>query len=209
MTDLGDRTARAYRGATAEERRAARRARLIEAGIAVFGTRGFRAATVEAVAAEAGLIKRYFYESFDSLDTLLAAVYDLVVADLHTAVTASTRTGTDLAGALAGALDGMLAWAQDDPRRARIHLFEAPGAGSRLDERVRDNGRRFAHELSEILRAHTPEMPLSGTEQALLGTVVVGVGQQVTTQWILDGFTPAREQLLADFGKLLLATGIG
>src|SRR6516225_11124270 len=68
-------TARPYAGLAMEERVAARRARFIEAGIELFGTQGFRGATVRGVCAAAGLTDRYFYESFESLEALLVAAY--------------------------------------------------------------------------------------------------------------------------------------
>src|ERR1700760_2964539 len=68
-------SARSYGGLAREERVAARRARFIEAGVELFGTHGFRGATVRGVCAAAGLTDRYFYESFPTLEALLAAVY--------------------------------------------------------------------------------------------------------------------------------------
>ena len=67
--------ARSYGGLAMEERVAARRARFVEAGVELFGTQGFRGATVRGICAAAGLTDRYFYESFASLESLLAAVY--------------------------------------------------------------------------------------------------------------------------------------
>jgi len=71
-------SARPYGGLAMEERVAARRARFIEAGIELFGTQGFRGATVRGICAAAGLTDRYFYESFASLEALLADVYGTV-----------------------------------------------------------------------------------------------------------------------------------
>src|ERR1700712_610595 len=67
--------ARAYGGVAMEERVAARRARFVEAGFELFGTQGFRGSTVRGICAAAGLTDRYFYESFATLEALLAEVY--------------------------------------------------------------------------------------------------------------------------------------
>ena len=61
---------RPYAGASREARERARRERIIAAGIELFGTVGYRAATVGAVCETAGLNKRYFYESFATLEDL-------------------------------------------------------------------------------------------------------------------------------------------
>ncbi len=55
---------RRYGGKTTTERRAERRERLLDAGLALFGTQGFATVTIEALCAEAGLNPRYFYEQF-------------------------------------------------------------------------------------------------------------------------------------------------
>src|SRR3981081_1120818 len=67
---------RDYGGKSGDERRAERRARLITAGLELFGTQGFAATSVRALLREAGLQERYFAASFASMDELLAAVYD-------------------------------------------------------------------------------------------------------------------------------------
>src|ERR1700750_1425158 len=67
-------TARPYGGLAMAERVAARRARFIEAGTELFGTQGFRGATVRGICAAAGLTDRYFYESFETLEALLSEV---------------------------------------------------------------------------------------------------------------------------------------
>ncbi|HEY0227294.1 MAG TPA: TetR family transcriptional regulator [Mycobacterium sp.] len=67
---------RDYDGKTADERVAERRARLIDAGLEVFGEHGYAGTSIRAVLRQSGLRDRYFGESFPDLDSLLAAVYD-------------------------------------------------------------------------------------------------------------------------------------
>src|SRR5699024_1878814 len=76
-------------GARSEAWEHARRERIIAAGLELFGTDGYRAATVGAVCETAGLNKRYFNDSFATLEDPLCEVYQRVVADLRTAVLAS------------------------------------------------------------------------------------------------------------------------
>lgn len=75
-------TTRPYRGVSADERRALRRTQLLEAGLELFGTKGATETRLDDLCAEAGLTKRYFYESFSSMSELLEAVFDKAVADL-------------------------------------------------------------------------------------------------------------------------------
>ena len=69
---------RHYGGHSTEERRLARRERLIEAAIRVYGKVGYRNATVKAVCEAAELTERYFYESFANSEALLIAAFDAV-----------------------------------------------------------------------------------------------------------------------------------
>ena len=78
-------TGRAYGGLAPEDRAAARRARFIEAGIELFGTQGFRAATVRGVCAAAGLTDRTpegftnsIEQDSDPSPADMAAVLDLI-----------------------------------------------------------------------------------------------------------------------------------
>ena len=65
---------RPYRGISADERRASRRARLLDAALEEVGERGMAGTTMTAVCARAGLTERYFYESFADRDEMLRAV---------------------------------------------------------------------------------------------------------------------------------------
>src|SRR6476620_10173510 len=77
---------RAYGGISADERIAVRRAKLLDAGLELFGTRGFRATGVKDVCREAGVTDRYFYESFNDGRALFLAVFDRLTDELFRAV---------------------------------------------------------------------------------------------------------------------------
>ncbi len=67
---------------SAAERQRIRRTALLGAGLELFGTRGIAGVTIGEVCDEARLNKRYFYESFDSIGTLVNAVVEQVISDL-------------------------------------------------------------------------------------------------------------------------------
>lgn len=116
---------RPYRGRTAEERRTERRTRLLDAGLELFGTRGVSATTVDQVCAEAGLTKRYFYESFDSPTALLDAVVDRAIDELIAATLPAISAGgvTDPGPALTAFFESVFA----DPRLVRLLVVEMHG----------------------------------------------------------------------------------
>src|ERR1700757_960876 len=87
------RVPRPYRGVSATDRRDQRRQRLIDAGLQLFGTRGIAAVGIVDICAEAGLTKRYFYESFASIDALADAVFQHVTGNLLEVVAPAIEVG--------------------------------------------------------------------------------------------------------------------
>ncbi|SMX71357.1 MULTISPECIES: TetR/AcrR family transcriptional regulator [unclassified Brevibacterium] len=203
MSDQG----RPYAGASREARESARREQLVTAGISLFGTQGYRAATVGAVCAEAGLNKRYFYESFATLEDLLCEVYERVVADLRASVLAGG--GEDAAAVLRGFMGGFLAWAQANPVQARVHLFEVLGVSARVDELYRRQGRTIGDELASRLSATAAGPQLTAGQQRILGDMLVGAGVQMVVDWVISDYQPPRDELLgqmdATLGWILVA----
>ena len=85
-----------WAGIPAEDRRAARRARLLDTTFDLLGTDGWSATTVRGVCQAAQLNPRYFYESFADLDALFVAVYERTVEQLAVAMaTAVEAAGPD------------------------------------------------------------------------------------------------------------------
>lgn len=197
MTDQG----RQYAGASREARESARREQIVAAGISLFGTRGYRAATVGAICETAGLNKRYFYESFATLEDLLCEVYERVVADLRAAVLAGG--GDDALLVLRGFMAGFLAWAEANPVKARVHLFEVLGVSARVDELYRSHGRVIGDELSRRLSATISGPQLSAGQERILGDVLVGAGLQIVVDWVISGYHPPRDELLEEMDATL------
>ena len=115
------RAVRPYRGATAEERQANRRARLLSACLDVVGEVGVLGVTVDAACARAGLTKRYFYETFADRDAALEAVTDDVYGGLHTSIVSALRRAEgDARARAATAVEVFAATLDADPRVARL-----------------------------------------------------------------------------------------
>ena len=193
-------TGRPYAGTSREARETARRDRLVSAGITVFGTTGFKDATVGGVCEAAGLNKRYFYESFATLEDLLCAVYEVVVADLRRSVLAGSST--EPAAVVRGFVDGFLTWVQANPVQARVHLFEVLGVSARVDELYRGHARSVGDELCDRLLVATG-LELSPQQRRFAGDALVGAGIQIAVDWVLSEYEPAREELLDELDGVL------
>lgn len=197
MTDQG----RPYAGASQAEREGARIERLVAAGIEIFGTVGYRAATVGGICELAGLNKRYFYASFTSLEDLLCEVYGRIVADLRRDTFAAR--GEDPLTVLAGFVAGFLGWVQANPLAARVHLFEVLGVSPRVDELYRSHARLVGDELCDRLAASMEHFEPTAGQRRFIGDALVGAGLQIAVDWVLSDYDPPLERVLAELGDAL------
>jgi len=178
------RSPRRYLGITAAERHAQRRERLLEAGLELFGTRGFAETAVRDVCAEASLNTRYFYESFKSNEDLLFQVYERIIAEMSGAVIEVTaRAGTIEEQAREGlrAAWGLMA---ADRRKARVVAVEVVGASGRL-ERVR---RRDRHMFADILHRNAMSLAAPDLElrfdPLLNARALMGASVELLGDWV-------------------------
>jgi AcrR family transcriptional regulator len=135
---------RAYRGVPAQQRRDERRARLIETALDCLHDDGLAGVSVRSVCARARLTPRYFYESFDDLDQLLAATVDAVSDEVAAcALAALDAAPDDLARQVRAAIDAGYGVVVADRRKATVLLVAASGHGA-LRERRHQVITRFA-----------------------------------------------------------------
>jgi AcrR family transcriptional regulator len=196
---------RRYGGMSAEDRRAARRARLLDASLDVLGGQGLANTTMTAICVEAGLTERYFYESFRNLEELLGALFDSVAAEAGRAVDDALQAApADLlerCRASAGAIIGVLA---EDPRKARTFV-EAIGSEA-LRERRETTIRAYAAVLAEQMStlAETP-VRVDEPHLTLVTTMLVGGVLEGIVGWLAGTIALTREQLIEDAARMAVA----
>ncbi|TQM31838.1 TetR/AcrR family transcriptional regulator [Nocardia bhagyanarayanae] len=180
---------RKYRGAGPEQRQQQRRARLVDAAIEEFGTRGYRNTTIDAVCARAGVGKRYFYESFDGSEGLLLAAYTVATDRLRGYIVdgAVMSPGT-VSAAVHGSLTGFFRGIAEDPRIARIAFFEILGISPAVDADYRRVTGSFVDTFLELA---TPMVDIDSVPRPLLRTIATGLVGAVLTiaqQWVLEDY---------------------
>jgi AcrR family transcriptional regulator len=174
MTESG----RVYGGRSEHERRADRRARLLSAGLELFGTEGWAGATIERLCAVAGVATRSFYEEFSSREALLRAVYEDVMGGVVTAVLPrlAEATGTPEQRIRIG-LAGYVGYLTEDPRRARVAHREVRAAGV-LEQDRHAMVLRFA----DIIATETHLT--QGAQGRILGLALAGAVTEVLVDWV-------------------------
>ncbi|MGY3442070.1 MULTISPECIES: TetR/AcrR family transcriptional regulator [unclassified Bradyrhizobium] len=190
------RKARLYGGMDAEERRAERRLKLIDAAIEVYGEVGYRGATVKAICEAAELTERYFYESFANSEALLIAAYNHVVGHLHEEMTAAAASGSDDPEArLRAALTLYFTRLKQHPKPARVFLLEISGISPAVDAVKLDALRVFSDIL--VPPARDPKGSDRGAAATLLSIGMVGAVISIALRWVSKQYPQAVEDVVA------------
>ncbi|MCW3011339.1 MAG: transcriptional regulator, partial [Solirubrobacterales bacterium] len=117
MTGVNAPAGRSYGGRSGDERAAERRAALVDAAFAFGAREGWRALRIEPLCREAGLNKRYFYESFKDVDEVVAAVLDHLTTDVIAVSTGAIVPGSPGPRAIRDAVRAFVGHLTEDPRR--------------------------------------------------------------------------------------------
>lgn len=185
-----------YRGVSAADRAAERRARLMEATLEVWAD-AERRTTMTAVCAEAGLTERYFYESFTGLDEALTAVMEGIATEIEQiTLRAAERAGDDPVARIRATLEAFLDLLRDDPRKGRVALIEAAAVPA-LRERRTQLLRHFAHRSAEEARLTPGLQRRSEREDDVAGLLFIGGMAELITAW-LDGAVAATPEEIVD-----------
>jgi AcrR family transcriptional regulator len=189
---------RTWGGTTLTDRRAARRAQLLEAGLDLLGNEGLPAVSVRAVCRHAKLTERYFYESFADRDELVLAVYEDVGARARQALVDAIpdSTGDPVARAEA-AVTAFVELMLDDPRKGRVLLL-APTTDPTLSARGVALLPAFAELVREQLPTRTDELDRQMTAIGLVGALA-----NLFIAYLNGTLRAGRDELVAHCVRLL------
>ena len=194
-------SARPYRGVEAAHRLAARRNRLLVAGLDLLGAerQDISAVTVRSVCRHAGLAARYFYESFADKEEFVAAVFDWVVADLaattQAAVAAVPAPEQNRAG-----MANIVRTIAGDARVGRL-LFSTRLANQVIVRKRAESSALFAM-LSGQHVGDALHVPANDRIKAAAHFVVGGVGQTISA-WLAGDVRLDPDQLVDQLAALL------
>lgn len=204
-SDGSDNSGRLYGGASPEDRAQRRREQFLDAGLQLIGTEGYRGASVRALCRQAKLTDRYFYESFQTVEDVLIAVYQRENARLTAAVLAAlpaVETGMSVSDVARPALRAFFEVARQ-PLVARIVWFEVLGVSDRVNRIYRDTISAYGQTLLGIIRSLYPLRSLRPELESLMAMAIVGAISQTTMAWIVSGFATSIDDLV-EVATLLL-----
>ena len=200
---------RPYGGVAPEARAAERRDALIRAGTRVFGTVGFRKATVRAICQEARLNDRYFYAAFDSTEALLRATYQQHAEDLRAQVSEATAAaeGT-LEARIDAGLHAFFAFLRD-PCAARVLLLEVMGVSPETDATYQRNLLEFGKQImanAQLAGTHNDDDAGLRADQRIIGLALVGALTNVGAAWLLTGYRDPEDKMVRNCRQVVLGT---
>ena len=198
---------RKYAGVNATDRVAARREKLLDAALELYGTRGFIATGVKDICRQAGLTDRYFYESFRDAGELFMATYDRTTSHLLASVAQNVAVVAPVPEQqVRAAIETFVRALADDPRKARVLFAETAAAGPEAEAHVRASLTRFSQLVAATARPHLPPgMPDRLLHMGALS--LVGAIERVVIEWQRGELEATIDEIIEYFVRLFLATG--
>lgn len=203
---------RPWRGESAEARRTRRRGQLIEAGVELFGTRGYARSSVKAICDEAGLTERYFYEAFSDREGLLIEIYGELIERAYALSLAAVESAAGLEAEIRDGLTAFATAVTSDPRRARIQQIEVIGVSETLEERRRDALNAFAALIASRSAAAGVDAEAAGLDLHVLALGLVGAVNETLVDYVsgridvtLDSLVDHQVAIFMGVTKMLLS----
>jgi AcrR family transcriptional regulator len=175
------RNGRTVRGLDAEQRRAQRRADLLEAALTLFGRKGFANVPIEEICQTAYVGTKSFYELFDSKEACYLALFEQLAADLSARMLAAFAEGDHDDEALIETFARTLVV---DPRVPRVVFAQSTGVSPAVERRRRENRRWGAGFVEEVWRQQGV-IPV-GVDVRAIAIATVGGLFELVTEWLFE-----------------------
>jgi AcrR family transcriptional regulator len=202
MAETAAATARPYGGEAAQERRARRRAQLLEAGLDLLGSGGWQAATVTAICERARLTPRYFYESFSSRDDLLVAIFDGVIDEITREVLASNPSNPR--ETLRATVKAFMRMVVSDPRKGRATFVEPLGSEALTRRRI-EGMHWFAAQLASQAAGRRKLRKDEARRLKTASLIAAGGLIELIVAWIEDELDSPVEEVIDDYTRVCAA----
>ena len=197
---------RAYGGESAADRDNRRRRQLLDAGLRVFGSVGYRAATVRGLCREAKIADRDFYRQFENTEELLLAVYTECIGRLTASIIEAmpqVDPRSDVRAVARQVLDPFF-HVIEDPHLARVVWLEVLGVSPNVERTYLAVMQQFGSMLIGYLRTFAGPVPSTpDLDIELLATASVGGISHTALTWFLSDYAAERRVVVATIATML------
>ena len=206
VLETGEEPGRPWRGQSPAERREARRARLLDAALQLFGTTGYASTSLTALCAAGAVSPRHFYELYPGREQLLADLYDGLIGELLRLVRAAQDdAGSTVEEQVLASLEAAVGHLTTDPRRARVVQLEIIGVSPALERHRYAVIAAFASTIDESYQRLAAAGLVRDRPFHLLATGLVGAVNEVLVSWLLSSPRPPADDLLPTITEIFEA----
>ena len=200
---------RPFLGESAATRVQNRRQTLLDTAFVKASESGWKGLSIHQLCQDAGLNKRYFYESFKDLDALAAALINDLTGQLvqvgQSAVFSGLQEGKETLPLAPQALRASIGWLVDDPRRARI-LFslanDNPGALKHRQDVIKTLAQTLSAFSIEYHQADEPHVIAKVGSAMLIGGTI-----EIVVSWLDGNLEVSLDELVEDVAHFWVAVG--
>ncbi|WP_320671908.1 TetR/AcrR family transcriptional regulator [Patulibacter defluvii] len=182
---------------TAEDRRE----QILDIAHAIVAGEGFHAATLNRIAAEAGVTRTVLYQQFGDLAGVFVALVDREAEragmQFAAAIAAAGEPDED-DGAFGRTFAGLLRAIDDHPATWRLFLTPPEGAPPALHQRMGDAQAIVREHLQEVLLTINPELP----DPEYTARILHAAGAEMLRLRLTDPVEATHERILAQVRRL-------
>jgi AcrR family transcriptional regulator len=183
-----------------------RREQILDIAHAIVDAEGFHAATINRIAAEAGVTRTVIYQQFGDLSRLFIALVDREADRAQRQFEeAIARTGEDGTDVFAESFAGVLRAADEHPATWRLFLVPPQGAPPELHERLAAAQTLVRAYIVNVLLAIDPDLP----DPEYTARIVNAAGDELLRLRLANPREATTERLLAQASRLSLALRAG
>jgi AcrR family transcriptional regulator len=204
---MSEPSVRRYSGRSVDEWKAARRERLLDAALELFGTDGYPATSVERLCAQAKVSTRHFYHEFQNKEAVLLALHaQLIEVGVRSTSDALAATAdAPVRERIVAAVDGYLQTILTDLRRARISFVEVVGISPAVEEQRIAFRELLISSVVQVGEAAVARKEIAAKDFRFLGLCFIGAVNTVVYDWMLADPRPPETEITEALRNLAVA----
>jgi AcrR family transcriptional regulator len=166
-----------------EERKEARRKKLLRAAIGIFGRKGYHVTTVPMIVRAANSSVGSFYFYFRNKEDIFAAALQALGEQIASALNAAIRAaGPDVLAQMRAAVKALVWFLAENPEEARILIVESSGLGKQLEAVRRRVMESHTKSVEQALRTLADRLP--PLDAAVVASCWVGAVYEAVYRWL-------------------------
>jgi AcrR family transcriptional regulator len=159
---------------------------LLDAGLELFGTKGYAATSIGELCRVSFVATRYFYEEYGDREAVLLELYETLIEQIRERILeVSEPPGPDhMYRAARARIAAFVQGAARDERVARVLLLES--GSPRLEARRLATHKEFARYVAQFAISYVDKGTIEPDDYELLALMFVGAVNEVITHWVLS-----------------------